>query len=203
MPPKAKFTREEIIDAAFQLAREKGLEAVVAREVGKRLGTSSSPIFTAFRNMEELHTEVKKAAMKKFETYVQDALNYSPVFKYVGLRMIRFAIEEPKLFQILYMQQHQENQTYEDLMDELGPTMLACLDYLKKEYELSDQEAYQLFRQVWLQTFAVCILLAGKVCNFEQDEISEILSINFQGTLMLIKSGKYVDIQISPSDLAR
>ena len=103
MPPKAKFTREEIIDAAFQLAREKGVEAVVAREVGKRLGTSSSPIFTAFRNMEELHTEVKKAAMKKFETYVQDALNYSPVFKYVGLRMIRFAIEEPKLFQILYM----------------------------------------------------------------------------------------------------
>lgn len=203
MPPKAKFTREEIIDAAFQLAREKGLEAVVAREVGKRLGTSSSPIFTAFRNMEELHTEVKKAAMKKFETYVQDALNYSPLFKYVGMRMVRFSIEEPKLFQILYMQQHQESQTYENLIDELGPTMQFCLENLKREYELSDQEAYQLFRQVWLQTFAVCILLAGKVCNFELEEISEILSINFQGTLMLIKSGKYVDIQISPSDLDR
>ena len=54
MPPKAKYTREEIVQKAFQMTREKGIEAVAARELGKRLGTSSSPIFTAFKNMEEL-----------------------------------------------------------------------------------------------------------------------------------------------------
>ena len=55
MPPKAKYTREEIIQKAFEMAREKGIDSVVARELGKELGTSSSPIFTAFKNMEELH----------------------------------------------------------------------------------------------------------------------------------------------------
>lgn len=37
MPPKAKFTREEIIETAFQLARSDGLEKITARELGKRL----------------------------------------------------------------------------------------------------------------------------------------------------------------------
>ena len=38
MPPKAKYTREEIIEIAFQMARENGIESVVARELGKRWG---------------------------------------------------------------------------------------------------------------------------------------------------------------------
>lgn len=59
------LVKSTLIDAAFQMAREKGIESVVARELGKRLGTSSSPIFTAFKNMEELHKEVRNMAMKE------------------------------------------------------------------------------------------------------------------------------------------
>lgn len=43
MPPKAKFTREEIIQAAIQIVREKGPEAVTSRELAKRLGSSACP----------------------------------------------------------------------------------------------------------------------------------------------------------------
>ena len=46
MPPKPKYTKEEIVAAAYEITREKGIDAVVAREVGRRLNTSSSPIFT-------------------------------------------------------------------------------------------------------------------------------------------------------------
>ena len=67
MPPKAKYTREEIVKTAYQMTRENGIESVMARELGKRLGTSSSPIFTAFKNMGELQEEVRGLAMKNFE----------------------------------------------------------------------------------------------------------------------------------------
>ena len=99
MPPKAKYSREEIVKVAFQMTREKGIESVGAREIGKKLGTSSSPVFSAFKNMEELQSEVRCLALKNFEEYVHDAVNYTPAFKWVGLRMVQFAIEEPKLFQ--------------------------------------------------------------------------------------------------------
>ena len=52
MPPKPKFTKEEIINSAYELVRLGGENALTAREVGQSLGTSSSPIFTFFSDME-------------------------------------------------------------------------------------------------------------------------------------------------------
>lgn len=197
MPPKAKYTREEIIEKAFEIAREKGIDAVVARELGKKLGTSSSPIFTAFKNMEELQKEVRKVALKEFESYVSDALNYTPAFKYVGMKMIEFAMKEPKLFQLVYMREHDGSQTYAMLIDELGDTVGVCIDIMQKDYALSRAEAELLFRQVWLHTFGICVLVAGKVCRMTLEEISEMLSVEFQGTLMLIKSGTFKTVPVS------
>lgn len=191
MPPKAKYTRAEIIQKAFEMAREKGIDSVVARELGKELGTSSSPIFTAFKNMEELHQEVRKVALKEFESYVSDALNYTPAFKYVGLKMIEFAMKEPKLFQLVYMREHDGSQTYAMLIDELGETVNVCIQIMQRDYDLTKEEAELLFRQVWLHTFGICVLVAGKICRITPEEISEMLSAEFKGTLMLIKSGKF------------
>lgn len=191
MPPKAKYTREEIINKAFEMARKNGIESVVARELGKELGTSSSPIFTAFKNMEEVQQEVRKVAMKEFESYVSDALKFTPAFKYVGMKMIEFAMKEPKLFQLLYMREHDGSQTYSMLIDELGDTVGVCIEIMQKEYALTRQEAELLFRQVWLHTFGICVLVAGKVCRITPEEISEMLSMEFKGALMLIKSGTF------------
>lgn len=197
MPPKSKFTREEIIKAAFEMARENGIDSVVARELGKKLGTSSSPIFTAFKNMEEVHQEVRKLAMQEFESFVRDALKFTPAFKYVGMRMIEFAMREPKLFQLLYMREHDESQTFDKLMEDLGDTVEFCIQIMQKDYELSRADAEMLFRQTWLQTFSVCVLVAGKVCHFSMEEISEILSVGFKGTLFLIKSGTFFTVPVS------
>lgn len=191
MPPKAKYTKAEITKVAFEMARKKGIDSVVARELGKALGTSSSPIFTAFKNMEELHAEVRKMALREFEKCVADALNYTPAFKYVGLKMIEFAKNEPKLFQLVYMKEHDGSQTYDLLVKELGNTVDVCIEVLQKDYELNEKEAEILFRQSWLHTFAICVLIAGKVCQLSPEEISEMLSMEVQGTLMLIKSGNY------------
>lgn len=196
MPPKAKFTREEIIEAAFQLAREGGMDAVVAREVGKRLGTSSSPIFTAFANMEELQEEVRKVAIKKLEYYVQDAAEHQPPFKYIGMKMIQFATEEPNLFLLIYMQNRGAAESYDQWIEHLGDLLEMCLQTIEDSNQLSREESKKLFRQVWMLTFSICMLIAGNVCRFTEEEISEMLSLEFQGGIMLIKSGRYQPVTV-------
>ena len=54
MPPKAKFTKEQIVDVAVQVTREKGIEAVTAREMGNALGVSTRPVFTWFPTIDAL-----------------------------------------------------------------------------------------------------------------------------------------------------
>lgn len=197
MPPKAKYAREEIIQKALEMTRKKGIDAVTARELGKELGTSSSPIFTAFKNMEELQLEVRKVALQEFEAYVRDALNYTPAFKYVGMKMIEFAMKEPKLFQLVYMREHDKNQNFAMLVEELGDTVKVCIEVMQRDYALSRSDAELLFRQVWLHTFGICVLVAGKVCQISPEEISEMLSVEFQGTLMLIKSGTFSTVPVN------
>ena len=43
MPPKAKYTREEIIETALNIVAEKGKSALNARDLGAALGTSTRP----------------------------------------------------------------------------------------------------------------------------------------------------------------
>lgn len=61
MPPKVRFTREEIIRAALDITRESGPEALTARSLAARLDCSAKPIFGLFRSMDEVQQEVLKA----------------------------------------------------------------------------------------------------------------------------------------------
>ena len=70
MPPKPRFTREEIVAAALDIVSRKGIEALTARELGETLSSSARPIFTVFRSMEELQQEVARAfAGEGYEEY--------------------------------------------------------------------------------------------------------------------------------------
>lgn len=190
MPPKAKFTREEIIEAALNLAAEKGLRSLTARELGAVLGCSTRPIFTAFKNMEEVLLEVRKAALAKFEIYARRAMNFTPVYKELGVQMILFAVEQPKLYRLLFMTEKPEAQNFDDVFANLGDMATLSVEVIQRDYELSYENAKLLFKHNWINTYAIGALIATGVCRFGTDEIQDMLSREFVAMLMLIKSGR-------------
>ncbi len=190
MPPKAKFTREEIIEAALTLAADKGIHALTARELGAALGSSTRPIFTAFQNMEEVLHEVRKAAVARFSAYAKKAEEFTPVFKQVGLQMIMFAYEQPKLYRLLFMSEKPEAQTFEDVYQNLGEIAPLCVEVIQRDYDMSYDNAMLLFRQIWIYTYGVGALIATGMCSFRMEEIQDMLSREFVAMLMLIKSGR-------------
>ena len=80
MPPKPKFTRDEIVQAALTIVSEKGIEALTAKELGDALGASARPIFTVFATMKEVQDAVREAAMRRFESYAEQKLPGMPLF---------------------------------------------------------------------------------------------------------------------------
>lgn len=198
MPPKAKFTKEEIIESAFAIVKKQGIEALTARLLAQELGSSARPIFTVFSCMEEVQEEVRKAAMKEFEAYAETAAEYTPVFKQIGIQMIQFANREPKLFQLLYMQEHADSKSFEEYVKYLGDTTEVCLTVLEREYGLTRKEADALFKQVWIFTYGICVLCATGACRFGETEIQEMLSREFASMLVLIKSGRLETCGVLP-----
>lgn len=61
MPPKNKFTRDEIIRSALNVTRERGIAGLTARALAAKLGCSVKPVFGLFQNMEEVQREVLAA----------------------------------------------------------------------------------------------------------------------------------------------
>lgn len=190
MPPKAKFTREEIIEVALNLAAEKGLQSLTARELAAALGCSTRPIFTVFDSMEEVLNEVRTAAVARFSEYAKKAEQFTPVFKQVGLQMVMFAYEQPKLYRLLFMSEKPEAQTFDDVYNNLGEIAPLCVEVIQRDYGLDYENAMLLFKQIWIFTYGVGALIATGMCRFGMEEIQDMLSSEFVGMLMLAKSGK-------------
>lgn len=188
MPPKPKFTKEEIVAAALELVSKNGIEALTARELSLYLGSSARPIFTVFNSMEEVAQAVREAAMEKYEEFVSRALDYFPEFKKYGMQMIAFSKQEPKLFQLLFMTENKYAESFQDVFSILGKTAKACIDIIERDYKLNPDMAMLLFEHAWIHSFGICVMCAMGTCRFTDDEISEMLSDNFMGMMMLTKS---------------
>ena len=182
MPPKPKYTKEEIINIALDMVREKGADSLTARDLGAKLNTSARPIFTAFENMEDLKNAVTDAVVEMFKEYSKNFTDYAPAFKQMGMQIISFATSEPKLFEFLFMHKNPEAvQGLKVVEDE-------CVEVISKDYGLAYEQARMLFEQVWIFTFGLATLSAMKVYEYTEEQISDMLTREFTGAVMMMKS---------------
>lgn len=199
MPPKPKYTREQIVTAALELVSEKGIDALTAREIGARLGVSARPVFTAFKNMEEVQQEVRRAARARFVSYAEKAACYTPAFKQMGMQMLLFAKEEPRLYELLFMKSDGTPHFLEEGYLSRDDTGMWAVDMLQKDYGLSYDEARKLFHYVWIFTFGVGALCATEMCHFSDDELNELLGQQFMAMIFHIKSGAIYRPTVHPT----
>ena len=188
MPPKPKFTRDEIVQTALEVVSRKGVEALTAKELGDALGTSARPIFTVFSSMKQVQDAVREAAMRRFESFAEQKLPDMPLFKQVGMQMVLFGVREPKLYQLLFMQENRNAVSFDDVFGELGPTAETCIRLIQEEYAMREADARLLFENVWIYTFGVGALCATRMCQFSEEKLGQMLSTEFQAMMLLVKS---------------
>ena len=176
MPPKTKYTKEQIIEAAYELTRKRGIEAVVAREVGKYLNTSSSPIFTVWSSMEELKEEVFKLSKMKYQEYMSDIFDYSPAFKEYGLRCVSFAINEPQLYRLLFLTKSDQHNPYTRFKQEFENMYQKLVHEIITQFSLSEEDAKDLLFQMIIFANGIASYVITDSKSFPLDYVSRLLS---------------------------
>lgn len=155
MPPKPKFTREEIVLAAYALMERRGMDAVVAREVGRELGSTSAPIFTCFTNMEELKTAVHAKALAECTEYFRDFTDYFPAFKEFGLRWVKLAREHPHVYHEVFIRRTSgSGLVNDDLWQMLEPMRAEIV----KTFAVSQEDAENIMRDLLLYVHGIAAL---------------------------------------------
>ena len=62
MAPKAKISKEMIINTAFNIVRKEGIDKVTARSISKQLNCSTQPVLYYFSTVEDIKRIVYKKA---------------------------------------------------------------------------------------------------------------------------------------------
>ena len=187
MPPKAKFTKEEITETAFNIVRADGFEALTSRELGIRLGSSARPIFTVFKNMEEVQQAVVESAKALYKEYVNKGLKEEHPFKGVGTQYILFSVNEPKLFQLLFMTEQSQKPNLSGVLPLIEESYEEILLAIQDEYEINELLAEKLYHHLWIYTHGIATLCATRMCSFTGAEISSMITEVFTSILKNIK----------------
>ena len=190
MPPKAKFTREDIVNAGLAILRKSDISCVTAREIGKYLKSSARPIFTLYVSMNEVIQEIEKEAKRIYSSYVQEGLKKDLAFKGVGQAYITFAIKEPKLFQLLFMRKLDQDIGVNKILPEIDDNYQAILDSITSHYPVSQDDAVILYRHLWIYSHGIATLCATSMCRFTGEEIGNMLTEVFKSLLKERLMGK-------------
>lgn len=188
MPPKAKFSREEIIKAALDIVVREGFDALTARSLAAELGSSPRPIFTVFESMDEVQQAVISAATELYNGYEDEGMDAPQSFKGSGIGYIKFAAEQPKLFQLLFMKEKESVPDVGDVLTILDSHHDRIVDAVMAEYGFGRDTAKQIYLHMWIYSHGIATLIANNVCHFTEKEISEMLTDVAAGVIRKYKA---------------
>lgn len=176
MPPKPKYTRNEIIAAGYEIMQESGIDAVVARTIGKKLGTTATPIFTYFDTMEELKEEIYHKAQRECADYLNGCMDYFPAFKEFGLRWIRFAKEKPHIYSMLFMKKMNGKRRAGLIDTDFIEVIQPMQREIRDSFSISLEEADQLFNDMLIYAQGIASMYMNDTCIFTEEQVSQSLS---------------------------
>lgn len=171
MPPKVKFNRDDVIEAALEVVEESGLKNLTARSVAGKLGSSTAPVYRHFTAMNQLGLEVIKRTQRLLLEYT--ARPYTDrVFLNMGTGVAMFACEHSLLYRVLLL----EGSNYRDVVHEFLEILETELTKDQRFTCLSKEERHTLLHKMWTFTHGLASLICvGLIKDCSQDSIIETL----------------------------
>ena len=176
MPPKNKFTKDEIIQAALEITRKDGFEAVSARAVAQKLNSSTKVIFGFYQNMGAFLDDVKQSANAAYESFMQAHIRGELPYKASGMAYIRFAQEEKELFRLLFMRDRSQETVAED-----RKSLRPLLKMIEKSTGLDEDSAYLFHIEMWIFVHGIATMYATHYLELDWALISDMLTDCFEG----------------------
>ena len=179
MPPKPKFSREQMIDTAFSLVRANGWSALSTRSLADALGTSARPIYSHFKSMDALEKEVAKKGVALLYDYMTRNRTGDPWHDH-GIGYVKFAQEESCLFRGLNDEKHiQHYKTYGEV---IWNALTESLSSYPPFQGLSDEQIYQIQLTRWLMAHGLAFQVANHPPEVWEGKITPIIQ---QGSLAI------------------
>lgn len=179
MPPRKRIFQQDILQAATDLVRKQGPQALSVRNLAKKMNCSTQPVYSVFKNMNELQNELTSFIREK---YLHGQANS---YKEVALSFLHFAKNEKNLFRLVYLRQRAENESFLE-----DPNEAQTIRNLSARLELSSDRAAEMHRRMQYFCYSMAVMIATGYINFSEEELSRELTEYYRIILSYYKQVK-------------
>ena len=167
MPPKTKFTKKDVVQAAFKLVQDEGIKELTARNIAARLSSSTAPVYSCFKSMTELKREVIKKAKSLLIKYTEKPYT-NMVFLNMGTGVAVFARDHKNLFRAMFL----ERDDFKDIVDEILVTLQKAMAKEPMFNNMPEVKRKALLGKMYIFTHGLgALICVGLIKNSSEEHI--------------------------------
>ena len=167
--PKQRITKEMVVNAAFELARQGGMEQVIVKSIAQKIGCSVQPIYSYCNNMDGLRNDVCDKVRNFIQGYIASHIDKNDLFRSTGQAYIQLAKDEPHILKIFILQERKNIASLEDLYQaEANPQVARSIS---EKLKISLESAKQLHLNMLIYTIGIGTIFSVSTPGISTDEI--------------------------------
>ena len=179
MSATKKITKDMIVDAALEIFRAEGFDAVTSRRVAFKLGCSTQPIYFEYKNMDELKNDIVKKVVGQLNEIFSSVSNEGKedpdefVYRSFGLSFLKFVQADPFVFRQIYIVDGKIGRQVDNLR------MPIILDILENKYGYKKETALAIHKMASCSLMGMAVFVSSGYKKISEDEMQENLGILF------------------------
>lgn len=179
MSATKKITKDMIVDAALEIFRAEGFDAVTSRRVAFKLGCSIQPIYFEYKNMDELKNDIVKKVVGQLNEIFSSVSNEGKeepdefVYRSFGLSFLKFVQADPFVFRQIYIVDGKIGRQVDNLR------MPIILDILENKYGYKKETALAIHKMASCSLMGMAVFVSSGYKKISEDEMQKNLGILF------------------------
>ncbi len=169
MARKVEFNKQYLLERTIDFIRKDGIGSLTARNLCRYIGCSTQPIYKNFNNMEKLKDEVKKYLQEYYKNFINKIVNKNAYLYTMNYSYTLFALEEPYLFEALFMSDLDGIKTINDILKTENNNEI--LSSIPEQYHISKKQSERLYRDVRIYTHGLSCQIACNSLLLKKEEI--------------------------------
>lgn len=169
----SSVTKEDIINEAFNIVNTTSFEELNARNLAKKLGISTKPIYRMYKGMDEIKGDLDQKIKLFYDDYLNQNLdNENPLLSLMTF-YVSFALEHSNLFIYLFLSDNLKWKSVNNVLDEKWNQAMV-INLVSKHGKTFD-EAKKIFLNTWLYANGLATLVATNDISMNKSDIEESL----------------------------
>lgn len=176
------YTKDQILKAAYEVISKDGFSKFTARNIAKKMGISTQPIYLEFKNMQDLKNTLVETVMRDLQENVFPIEHTGNQIVDLGLNYINFAQENRNLYVALFVDEYGGGKMMHEFSYEYFKNMVSnCPEYA----DLSDEYIKALHDGTWITVTGIASLMSSGIIHPSQEQIAELIQSAVDGILKM------------------